>query len=70
MKRLSFLVNLGENDRLMAHGLDWAIYAEALSWKELADGIRDCVRREFAEGDRPARLDFLFVDGRMISLCA
>lgn len=70
MERLSFLVNMGENDCLMAHGLDWAAYAEASNWEELAENIRTSVRREFAEGERPAQLDFLFMDGKMISLCA
>ena len=70
MKRLSFLVNQGENDCLMAHGLDWAVYAEAESWEKLADNIRDSVRREFSESERPLHLDFVFMDGRVITLAA
>ncbi len=70
MERLSFLVNNGENGCFMAHGLDWAAYEEAANWEELALKIREIVRREFVEGERPSFLDFRFVDGRIISLCA
>lgn len=70
MERLSFLVNRGENDCLMAHGLDWAAYEEAGDWEELAARIRDSVRRDFAGDERPAYIDLLFIDGKIISLCA
>jgi hypothetical protein len=70
MKRLSFLVNNGENGCFMAHGLDWAAYEEAANWEELALKIREIVHREFMDDERPSFLDFRFMDGRIISLSA
>lgn len=70
MERLSFLVSRGENDCLMAHGLDWASYAEAGDWDSLAACVRESIRRDFNEGERPLYLDFRFMDGTLISLSA
>ncbi len=70
MKRLSFLVNCGENDCFMVHGLEWATYAEGGDWTEIARDIRSHVSREFADEERPAYLDFRFPDGSIVSLSA
>lgn len=70
MERLSFLVNRGENDCLMAHGLDWAVYSEAPDWETLTESIRHCVQDEFPENERPLVLEFRFMDGTCISLSA
>lgn len=70
MKRLTFLVNRGENDCFMVHGLDWATYAEGEDWGELTSMIRSSVGKVFAEGARPDFLDFKFPDGKVVSLVA
>ncbi len=70
MKRLSFLVNRGENDCFMIHGLDWAAYAEGNDWNELTRKLLLDIERIFDEKSRPAFLDFRFPDGSVISLCA
>ncbi len=70
MERLSFLVNRGENDCLMAHGLDWAAYLEADDMETLAESVRATIRRSFSADERPAYIDFMFMDGKLISLCA
>lgn len=70
MKRLSFLVNRGENDCFMIHGLDWATYAEGEDWAELTQDILRNVERVFGGDSRPAFLDFRFPDGTVISYCA
>lgn len=70
MERLSFLVSRGENDCLMAHGLDWASYSEAGDWNSLAECVRESVHRDFNAEDCPLYLDFRFMDGTMISLGA
>lgn len=70
MRRLSFLVNRGEKDCYMVHGLDWATYAEGESWEEITDVILTRVDQSFATFDRPAFLDFKFPDGTVISLGA
>ena len=70
MKRLSFLVNQGENDCYMVHGLEWATYAEGFDWAEVTKCILADVGRAFANEERPAFLDFRFPDGTVVSLCA
>lgn len=70
MKRLSFLVNRGENDCFMVHGLDWATYAEGKDWAEITEKILHKVDSDFADGARPYYLDFMFPDGTVVSLCA
>ena len=70
MKRLSFLVNRGENDCFMIHGLEWAIYREGGDWSELTETIRADVDRNFAGSAKPTHLDFKFADGTVISLVA
>lgn len=70
MKKLSFLVNRGENDCFMVHGLDWATYAEGFNWDELTKDIRARVDKVFPEDDHPAQLEFRFPDGTIVSLVA
>lgn len=70
MKRLSFLVNRGENDCFMVHGLDWATYAEGSDWAEITKVILSDVDRVFADESRPELLDFKFPDGTIVSLVA
>ncbi|MCC8179578.1 MAG: hypothetical protein LIP23_01510 [Planctomycetes bacterium] len=70
MKRLSFLVNRGENDCFMVHGLDWATYAEADDWTEITRIIFEQVSSAFHHEERPDYLDFMFPDGTVVSLCA
>lgn len=70
MKRLSFLVNHGENDCLMVHGLDWAMYTEGRDWSEITGAIMSSIDRSFGAGERPAVLDFRFPDGTVVSLGA
>ena len=70
MKRLTFLVNRGENDCYMVHGLDWATYAEGSDWSEITSSIKSCIDREFPQEERPAYLDFKFADGTVVSLVA
>lgn len=70
MKRLTFLVNRGENDCFMVHGLDWATYAEGEDWNELTALIKSSVGKVFGDGSRPDFLDFKFPDGRVVSLVA
>ncbi|MDR1519795.1 MAG: hypothetical protein LBU23_06580 [Planctomycetota bacterium] len=70
MRRLSFLVNRGEYDCFMVHGLEWAAYAEGCNWIETTRAIRDSVIHSFDRGSRPDYLDFLFPDGRVVSLSA
>lgn len=70
MTRLTFLVNRGENDCFMVHGLDWAAYAEGDDWTVLTQGILADVERVFGAESRPEYLDFRFPDGSVVSLCA
>ena len=70
MKRLSFLVNRGENDCFMVHGLEWAAYAEGDNWSTVTKTIMESVDKVFADEERPAYLDFMFPDGTIVSLCA
>lgn len=70
MKRLTFLVNRGENDCFMVHGLDWATYAEGQDWTELTSMIRSSVEKVFTDESRPAFLDFKFPDGTVVSMVA
>lgn len=70
MKRLSFLVNRGENDCYMVHGLEWAAYVEGTEWADITECIITDVNRIFGDEERPQFLDFLFADGSKISLCA
>ncbi len=70
MKRLTFLVNQGENNCFMIHGLDWATYAEGSNWLEVTAAIRAEVDLTFRDESHPAYLDFKFPDGSVISLCA
>lgn len=70
MKRLTFLVNRGEEDCFMVHGLDWATYAEGRDWDEITKAIISNIEKVFGEEDRPEFLDFKFPDGRVVSLCA
>lgn len=70
MKRLTFLVNRGENDCFMVHGLDWATYLEGGDWTEITSLIKEEVKRVFADEAQPAFLDFKFPDGTVVSLCA
>ena len=70
MKRLTFLVNCGENDCYMVHGLDWATYVEGTDWDEVTQTILNRVGEAFACDSRPAYLDFKFPDGSVVSLCA
>ena len=70
MKRLSFLVNQGENDCFMVHGLDWATYAEGSDWGEIIRDLLSRVEQSFTEDERPSYLDFMFPDGSVVSLCA
>lgn len=70
MKRLTFLVNRGEEDCFMVHGLDWATYAEGHDWDEITKTIISNVERSFNDEDRPEFLDFRFPDGTIVSLCA
>ena len=70
MKRLSFLVNRGENDCFMVHGLDWATYAEGYDWSEITSGILAKINSMYEDEERPAFLDFRFPDGTVVSLCA
>lgn len=70
MKRISFLVNRGENDCFMVHGLDWASYAEGSDWHELTRSIVDDVKRVFNGDETPKILDFRFADGTVVSLSA
>lgn len=70
MKRVTFLVNQGENDCFMVHGLDWAVYAEGDDWSELTRSIITDVGRVFADDDKPEFLDFKFPDGSIVSLSA
>lgn len=70
MRRLAFLVNRGENDCFMVHGLDWATYAEGESWSEITKTILENVGKVFDEETRPSFLDFRFPDGTVVSLCA
>ncbi|MCC8167267.1 MAG: hypothetical protein LIQ31_14280 [Planctomycetes bacterium] len=70
MKRLTFLVNQGENDCYMIHGLDWATYAEGRDWEELTESIRTRIQNDFTAESRPEFLDFRFPDGSVISLVA
>lgn len=70
MKRLSFLVNCGEHDCFMIHGLDWATYVEGDDWASITQSIRSDVDRVFGEEERPEFLDFKFPDGTIVSLSA
>lgn len=70
MKRLTFLVNRGENDCFMIHGLDWATYAEGKNWSELTSMIKSSVMQSFEGEARPAFLDFKFPDGSVVSVAA
>lgn len=70
MKRLTFLVNRGENDCFMIHGLDWATYAEGKDWGELTSMIKTSVMKSFESEARPAFLDFKFPDGSVVSVAA
>lgn len=70
MKRIAFLVNRGENDCFMIHGLDWATYAEGEDWTELTGMIKTSIDKTFADEDRPDYLDFKFPDGTVVSLVA
>lgn len=70
MKRLTFLVNRGEKDCFMVHGLDWASYDEGEDWGEVTGRILSAVCRIFDGEDKPAFLDFKFPDGTIVSLCA
>ena len=70
MRRLTFLVNRGEKDCFMVHGLDWATYAEGDDWTELTRTILSDVDRVFPDETRPAYLDFRFPDGTVVSLSA
>ncbi len=70
MKRLTFLVNQGENNCFMIHGLDWATYLEGSDWQELTQTVRASVDQTFRDESHPAYLDFKFPDGSIISLSA
>lgn len=70
MKRMSFLVNHGENGCFMVHGLEWATYIESPDWGEITRTILGDVQRSFSLEERPAVLDFRFPDGTVVSLCA
>lgn len=70
MTRLTFLVNRGENDCFMVHGLEWATYAEGSDWPGIAQAILRNIEETFADDERPAFLDFRFPDGTIVSLCA
>lgn len=70
MKRLAFLVNRGENDCFMVHGLDWATYAEASDWEAITAVLLKRVDDAFVGDEHPAFLDFMFPDGTVVSLCA
>ena len=70
MKRLTCLVNQGENDCYMVHGLDWATYVEGQDWNALTELIKTRVVNDFADDARPEFLDFRFPDGSVISLVA
>ncbi|MCL1999959.1 MAG: hypothetical protein FWG74_00875 [Planctomycetes bacterium] len=70
MKRLSFLVNRGENDCFMVHGLEWATYVEGVDWMEIFQALHKHIFQEFAAEERPSYLDFCFPDGRIISMSA
>lgn len=70
MKRLSFLVNRGENDCFMVHGLDWATYAEGRDWAEITKQILRKLDADFADRTLPYSLDFMFPDGSIVSLSA
>lgn len=69
MKTLSFLVNQGENDSYMAHGLEWAAYAEADNLEELSAKLLDEVRSHFAADERPEVILRLW-DGSTLALSA
>jgi hypothetical protein len=70
MKRLSFLVNRGENDCFMIHGIDWATYREGGDWSELTALIRADVEKAFSGDAKPTHLDFKFADGTVTSIPA
>lgn len=70
MARLTFLVNQGENDCFMVHGLEWATYVEGNSWSAVTRNILDDVHRTFPVEEKPEWLDFRFPDGTVVSLCA
>ena len=70
MKRLTFLVNRGENDCFMIHGIDWATYREGADWSELTESIKADVDKVFSGDTRPTHLDFKFADGTVISTVA
>ncbi len=70
MKRLTFLVNRGENDCFMVHGLDWAAYAEGNDFAEITKDLVKLVDKEFSRETRPEYLDFRFPDGKVVSLSA
>ncbi len=70
LKRLTFLVNRGENDCFMVHGLDWATYAEGSDFREITENLVKLVDREFTRETRPDYLDFRFPDGTVVSLSA
>lgn len=70
MRRLAFLVNRGEKDCYMVHGLDWATYAEGENWDEITSTILSRVGQSFTSEERPAFLDFKFPDGTVVSLSA
>lgn len=70
MKRLAFLVNRGENDCFMIHGIDWATYREGEDWSELTALIKADVDKAFSGDAKPAFLDFKFSDGTTTSIGA
>ena len=70
MKRLSFLVNRGENDCFMIHGVDWAVYREGGDGAELTESLRADVGRHFVGDAKPTHLDFKFADGTVVSTVA
>lgn len=70
MRRLAFLVNRGEKDCYMVHGLDWATYAESDDWNEITRTILSNIDRDFPVAERPSFLDFKFPDGTIVSYCA
>ncbi len=70
MKRLNFLVNRGENNCFMVHGLEWAFYAEGSDWTDVTKSVLTTLHHDFPDNALPSFLDFRFPDGKIISLCA
>ncbi len=70
MKRLTFLVNRGENDCFMVHGLEWATYTEGADWGAVTSAIMHEINHAFSDEAKPQFLDFRFPDGTVVSLVA